>query len=459
MKTAADARENTVTILTAADPGWDEARRAWNLAVDQQPAAIARPASAQDVVAAVGYARRHGLRVAAQGTGHNARPLGLLADTLLIKTEAMRRVSVDPDRMTARAQAGALWQDVADAAADFGLAGLAGSSPDVGVVGYTLGGGMSWLGRKYGLSASNVEAFEVVTADGRLRRADATHDSDLFWALRGGGGSFGVVTAIDLRLFPVAEVYAGLLWWPIAAAPDVLQAWRELTHSGLPDEFTTTARLMRFPAIAEIPEPVRGGSFVVIDVVYLGSQAEADQILTPLRALRPATDTMRVMPARQLGHLHMDPEHPVPVAGGGLLLDSLAPAAIDGVIKLAGPDADTPLLMVELRHLGGELRRARPGNGALAALNADYALFCVGLVTGPESAAAVAGSVSCVQAAMTPWAARQNYLNFSETSQDDPASFWDPEAYDRLRRIKAAVDPQDRIRSNHPIPPAREERS
>jgi hypothetical protein len=263
-----------------------------------------------------------------------------------------------------------------------------------------------------------------------------------------------VVTAVELRLFPVAEMYAGLLWWPIAAAPDVLQAWRKLTQSGLPEEFTTTARLMRFPAIAEIPEPVRGGSFVVIDVIHLGTQAEADRILTPLRALRPVMDTLHVRPARQLGHLHVDPEHPVPVAGAGLLLDTLSPAAIDGIIKLAGPEADTPLLAVELRHLSGEMRRARPANGALAAIDAGYALFCVGLVTGPESAAAVTGSVSGVQAAMTPWAARQNYLNFSETSQNDPASFWGPQAYDRLRRIKAAVDPQDRIRSNHPIPPA-----
>jgi len=447
-------RDSAVSILTATDPGWDEARRAWNLAVDQQPAAIARPASAQDVVAAVGYARRHGLRVTAQGTGHNARPLGRLSDTLLIKTDAMRQVTVDPDRMTARAAAGARWQDVADAAAEWGLAGLAGSSPDVGVVGYTLGGGLSWLGRAYGLSANNVEGFEVVTADGRLRRADADSEPDLFWALRGGGGSFGVVTAVDLRLFPVTEVHAGLLWWPIAAAPDVLQAWRELTDSGLPKEFTTTARLMRFPDIAEIPEPARGGSFVVIDVVHLSSQTEADQILTPLRALRPVIDTIHARPARELGQLHMDPANPVPVAGDGLLLDTLPAEAIDGIIKLAGPEADTPLLAVELRHLGGELGRARPGNGALAAINADYALFCVGLVSGPESAAAVTGGVSSVQGAMSPWTARQHYLNFTETSPDDPATFWDPQAYKLLRRIKAMVDPQDRIRSNHPIPPA-----
>jgi UDP-N-acetylenolpyruvoylglucosamine reductase len=453
VNTAANALGNTLTILTAADPHWDEARRAWNLTADQQPAAIARPASALDVVAAVGYARRHGLRVAAQGTGHNAPPLGPLSDTLLVKTGSMRQVSIDPGRMTARAQAGALWQEVTEAAAGHGLAGLAGTSPDVGVVGYTLGGGIGWLGRKYGLAASNVEAFEAVTADGRLVRADAAHESDLFWALRGGGGSFAVVTEVELRLFPVAAVCAGLLWWPIAAAPDVLQAWRELTASGLPDEFTTTARLLRIPDLPQVPEPMRGGSFVVIDALHRGGPAEADQILAPLRALRPTTDTVHVMPVRDMGHVHMDPEQPVPGVGDAVLLDTLPAAAVDQLIGLVGPGADDAPNMVEVRHIGGEMRRARPGNGALSAIDADYILLGGSAATSPESAAAVTRSVRSILAAMAPWAARQVYLNFAETRRD-PASFWDPQAYARLRRIKAAVDPQDRIQSNHPIPPA-----
>ncbi|HEY2127531.1 MAG TPA: FAD-binding oxidoreductase [Streptosporangiaceae bacterium] len=441
------------TILTAADPGWDEARQAWNLAVDQQPAAIACPASAPDVMAAVNYARRHGLRVAAQGTGHNAAPLGPLSDSVLIKTDGMRRVTIDPRRMTARAEAGAVWQDVTDATADHGLAALAGSSPNVGVTGYTTGGGLSWLGRAYGLSANNVEAFEVVTADGRLVRADAAQETDLFWALRGGGGSFGVVTAAELRLFPVTEVCAGLLWWPVEAAAEVLQAWRELTQRGLPDEFSTAARLMRFPALPQIPEPVRGGSFVVIDAFHLGSEAEAADILAPLRALRPVTDTVHLMPARDLGQVHLDPPQPTPGVGDGVLLDILPAVAIDGLVQLAGPGADTPLLVVELRQLGGEMRWARPGNGALAMIDAGYALFAGGLVTSPESATAITRDIRAIQAAMAPWAARQMYLNFAETRRD-PATFWTPQAYTRLRQIKAAVDPEDRIRSNHPIPPA-----
>ena len=250
------------TLIMPGDPGWDEARRAWNLAVDQHPAAVALPTSAQEVADVIRFARHYGLRVAAQGTGHNAAPLGSLADTVLVRTERMRQVTIDPAARIARAEAGVVWLEVAEAAAEHGLAALAGSSPDVGVVGYTIGGGMSWLGRAYGLSANNVEAIEVVTADGRLRpRRRPGTETDLFWALRGGGGSFGVVTAIELRLFPITEVYAGLLWWPAEAAAAVLQAWRELTQSGLPEEFTTAARLMNVPAD---PRPARAAARQVI---------------------------------------------------------------------------------------------------------------------------------------------------------------------------------------------------
>jgi hypothetical protein len=440
-------------ILSSADPGWDDARQAWDLAVDQRPAAVALPDCAADVVAAVRFAREHGLRVAAQGTGHNAAPLGDLADTLLIKTSRMRRLTIDPVARIARAEAGVVWLEVAEAAAEHGLAGLAGSSPDVGVVGYTVGGGMSWLGRSYGLSANNVEAIELVTADGRLVRADAYHETDLFWALRGGGGSFGVVTAIELRLFPVTEVYAGLLWWPADAAPDVLHAWRELTPGDVPDEFTTSARLMNFPPVLEIPERLRGRSFAVIDVIHLGAPDEADALLAPLRARRPMLDTIGMVPAPALCHLHMDPEHPSSGAGDGSLLAALPAEAIDTIVRVAGPGTGSPLAAVELRQIGGEMSRARPRNGAVAAYDAGYVLFAGGPAPTPRAVSAVESAAAALISAMSPWAARQTYLNIAETRRD-PASFWTPQAYDRLRRIKAAVDPDDVIRANHPIPPA-----
>ena len=439
-------------LLFPASPGWDEARKAWDLAVDQHPAAIALPESVADVVTAVGFARRHGLRVAAQGTGHNAAPLGPLGDTVLVKTHRMRQVRIDPDARTARAQAGAVWADVVGPAAGHGLAALAGSSPDVGVVGYTLGGGMGWLGRAYGLSASNVESFEAVTADGRLVRADACTEPDLFWALRGGGGSFAVVTAVELRLFGVTEVYAGLLWWPIDAAASVLHAWQELTAGGLPDELTTTFRFLRFPDVPDVPEPVRGRAFAVVDAIHLGTPAEADALLAPLRKLRPVTDTVQMISMPALSHLHMDPEHPVPGVGDGIMLADLPAEAVTRLLGAAGPGTGSPL-GVELRHVGGEMKRARPGNGALAAVDAEYALFAAAAAPTPQAVPAIGHQVAAVLSAMSPWAAAQTYLNLTETSRD-PATFWTPQAYDRLRRIKAAVDPADLIRANHPIPPA-----
>ena len=178
-------------------------------------------------------------------------------------------------------------------------------------------------------------------------------------------------------------------------------------------------------------------------------------MLAPLRALRPVTDTVGTIPVQALSHLHMDPEGPTAGTGDGLMLASLPAEAIDTLVRVAGPRAGTPLTVVELRLVGGEMKRVRPANGALAAVDADYAFFAAGPAPFPQAAAAVARSVAEVQSAMSPWAARQMYLNLAETHRR-PGSFWTPEAYDRLRRIKAAVDPGNLIRSNHPIPPTRE---
>ena len=438
-------------VVVPEDARFDTARRAWNLAIDQRPAAVAFPESPQDVAAAVLFAREFGVRVAAQGTGHNAGPLGSLEDTILLKTERMREVSVDPARRTARVEAGVAWLEVVEAVAQHGLAALAGSSPDVGVVGYTLGGGVSFLGRKHGLAANHVSAIELVTADGEFVHADPEHEPDLFWALRGGGGSFAIVTAIELELFPITQAYAGILWYPIDRGPEVLHAWWELTQSDLPDELTTIGRFLNLPPTPEVPEPVRGKSFAIIEAYHLGDPAEADERLAPLRALGPLNDTITTVQMPTLTHLHMDPEQPVPAAGDGILVDHLSADALDAFVEVAGAHAQFPLVSIELRHLGGELRRTRPEHGALASIDADYAMGAVGMVAAPELEASVRTQVQAVKAALAPWAARQMYLGFAETEQD-AATFWTEQAYHRLRRIKTAVDPDDLIRSNHPIP-------
>jgi hypothetical protein len=438
-------------LVTPEHARFDEARRAWNLTVDQQPAAVVFPESPADVVAAVQFAREHDLRIAPQGTGHNAGVLGSLEDTILLKTERMRGVEIDPTRWLARVQAGAVWLEVVEAAAEHGLAALAGSSPDVGVVGYTLGGGASFIGRKHGLCANAVRAIELVTADGRHLRVDSEHEPDLFWALRGGGGSFGIVTSIELELFPITHAYAGVLFYPIDRGDEVLHAWRELTQSDqLPDELTTVGRFLRLPPIPEIPEPLRGKSFVIVEAYHVGDPAQADELLAPLRTLGPVNDTIATVPMPALSHLHMDPEQPVPAAGDGLMLAELPARALDAFVEVAGEFADFPLLTVEIRQLGGALRRPHPEHGALSSIEASYSLFAAGMVPAPDLLAPVRAQVQTVKAALAPWAAEQMYSNFAET-QCDPARFWSEHAYDRMRRIKAAVDPDDLIRANHPL--------
>lgn len=445
--------EHEPRILRPDSPAWDDARRVWNLAVDQQPEAIVLAESVSDVASAVRYARQNGLRVAVQGTGHAPSSLGPLAGTLLLRTGRMRGVQIDAAARLARVEAGTLWLDVIQAAAEHGLAPLTGSAPDVGVAGYTIGGGLSFLGRKHGLAAHALVAAEVVTADGHLVRADEASNSDLLWALRGGGGSFGAVTALEVRLFPLAQVYAGILWFPFERASEVLHTWAELTRSELPDELTTIGRLLQLPPLEEIPEPVRGKSFAIVEAIHCGEPAQADEALAPLRALGPEMDTLRPTPMPELGNLHMDPDHPVPNAGDGLMLDSLPAEAVDELVRVAGPDASSPLLSVEVRHLGGALGRPRPEHAALASVEAEYALYAVGIAATPELGAACAAHLSVVKEALSPWTARRMVMNFADTRRD-PVTFWGGDAHQRLCSLKQEIDPGDVFRSNHPVLPA-----
>src|SRR4051812_42208563 len=325
-------------VYEPGDEGYDEARAAWNLAADQHPAAVAVPENETDVAFAMAYAREAHLRVSVQGTGHNPLPLGDMAESLLIRTHRMRRVEIDPGARIARAQAGAVWADVAAPANEHGLAALVGSSPDVGVVGYSLGGGIGYLGRKYGIQANSVTAIELVTADGDHLRVDGEHDEDLFWALRGGGGNFGVVTAIEFRLYPVEELYAGWLVWPWERAQEVIERWAEWTRAA-PDEVTSMARIMQLPPIEEVPEFLRGRQIVVLSAAFLGSKEDGDELLAPLRELEPEIDTFATMPPLGLSYLHGDPETPVPVLSDQRVIDELPADAIETFVRLAGPEA------------------------------------------------------------------------------------------------------------------------
>src|SRR4051812_49412336 len=300
------AAQMTGRVVTSSDPDWDSTRQVFNLTTDLRPAAIALPRDTDDVIAAVRYAGANGLRVAPQATGHNATPLGSLDDTLLVDVRELQDVAIDPAAGRVRVGAGVKWERVGPQLSELGLAALHGSSPDVGIAGYSLGGGMGWLARKYGLQTNSVTAIELVTADGRPARVDAEHEPDLFWALRGGNGNYGVVTAIEFRVYPVEELYAGAMFFPFQRAGDVLHAYAELAQE-LPDEMMTWAKLLQFPDAPEVPEPFRGQAFTIVFGAFLGSEDEGRALLRPVRDLMPDIDTFAVVPPAALGDLAMDP--------------------------------------------------------------------------------------------------------------------------------------------------------
>jgi FAD/FMN-containing dehydrogenase len=440
-------------VLLPSDDGWDEARRPWQLHVEQRPGAIAYPESAEDVSRVVHVARDAGCRIAVQASGHNASPLRGLDGMVLLKTTRMRGVTIDVASRLARLDAGVRTAEVASAAAPQGLAALTGTSPDVGAVGYTTGGGIGVLSRRFGLCCNHVRAFEVVTADGKLVRADREHEPDLFWALRGGGGSFGVVTAMELELLPLREVYAGTLWYPRERAREVLHTWLELTRAAPPDGLTTMGRLMTFPPIPAVPEAVRGKSFALVHVYHAGDRAQADRLLAPLRALRPLDDTVRPTPTSDLKEVHMDPSQPVPGVGDGVLLAEAPEAAVDALMEEANRAGGPELATVEIRQLEGELARARPESGALASLPAKHVLFAGGFAPKPDLVSSLHRRVEDLKRALEPWTAPSMTMNFADTPRA-PASFWTEPVYERLRRIKTAVDPGNLFLANHPVPPA-----
>jgi len=430
-------------IATADDSDWDQARAAWNLAADQRPDAVAFAESAGDVAATVRFAAENGLRVAAQGTGHGAAPLAPLNGTILIKTERMRGIEIDPDAQTARVEAGVLVLELSEAAGARGLSSMPGSAPDVGVIGYTLGGGLSWLGRRHGFACNRVRAIELIGADGEARQVDAGNDADLFWALRGGGGGYAVITALHLDLLPIAEIYAGALVFPAGVGAEAVRTYRDWV-AGVPDEVSSVVRFITPPPIPDVPEPIRGVPLLTIDAACIGSQAEGEATIATLREIgETIMDTLAWMPAAGLCRIHMDPENPVPGIGEGQTIRELPDEAIDAFVSIAGPDSGSPLLLSELRHLGGTLERPDENGGALSHLDA-------GLPMTPELGEAIPPHLEKIDETMRPWAAVGGYYNFTEGPCDVDAIL-PPDVCDRLGEVKRKWDPDGRIVANHAV--------
>jgi FAD/FMN-containing dehydrogenase len=436
-------------VVVPDDTDWDQARQAWNLAVDQRPVAVVFVESADDVVATVEFAVANDLRIAFNAGGHNAGTIDWSTDALLLKTERMGGIEIDAEAPRARAEAGVLGKAASQAAGVHGLCYLSGTSPDVGIVGYTLGGGLSWMIRKYGLAANSVLAVELVTADGQHVRADPSHEPDLFWALRGGGGNFGAVTTIEFALYPVPEIYAGCFFWPIERATEILNTWREWVDT-VPDECESIGRMLQLPDVPFLPEHLRGRSFVLVEPAFIGSEEDGAALVQPFRDLEPELDTVAMMPTSELSLVNMDPDFPLPYAGDGILLDDCTPLAIDAIVESF---VGSPLLHVEVRHLGGALLRGAPGHGCIDTIEQPFVMFTFGLAADAEMHAAVEHRAGHLIGELGPWDSGRRYLNFAE-SRVDPRSIFPEQSYDRLRELKARYDPEGVFVANHPIPPA-----
>ncbi|MFB9891943.1 FAD-binding oxidoreductase [Planobispora takensis] len=436
-------------VLVAGDEGFDTARLPWNRAVEQPVLAVVEAEDADDVAAVVRAAGLAGLSVSTQPSGHGAS--GNTDGTILLRTGRLRGVEVRPGERLARVGAGVSWGEVLSEAGGHGLTGLAGSSPATGVVGYTLGGGVSWFARKYGYAANSVRAFDVVTADGTRARVDAGSDPELFWALRGGGGDFAVVTAMEFDLHPAPQLYGGRIVWPADRAADVMAAFRETAREA-PEELTVWFSLMQFPPLPEVPQPLRGLSAVLVDVAHLGEAGEAQALLRRFEKIDGRVlDTRGPLPVAALGDICAEPTDPGP---GSILAQLLTRfddrAAATVLAEAAGSGSVAPLALVQVRHLGGALARPVPGAGACGHVEEEYLLSLLGVPFTPESAAAVGERQREISSALVPCTSgRKPFTNLGPGER--AAGAFPGDVLARLRDLKRRRDPLGVLRSNYPV--------
>ncbi len=414
-------------VAVPGDAGY-AAAMPWNVAVPVAPRAVVGVADARDVAETVRFAARHGLRVAVQRTGHGAVAYDG-DDVLLVHTARLDRCEVDVAGRSARVGAGAVWQEVLDAATPHGLAPLVGSSAGVGVAGFLTGGGIGPFVRTYGASSDHVRSFEVVTGAGRILRATPDEHAELFWGLRGGKGSLGIVTEVGIDLVELPGFYGGALYFDGGDAPAVLHAWRVMCAS-LPEKVNTSAAILQLPAMPGVPEPLAGRMTVAVRFTATTAAEQAERLLAPVRgAAQPIIDVVGPMPYAAIAGVHADPVDPMPTHEDSALLRELPSDALDALLAAVGPGSGSPQVIAELRLLGGALARPAAHPSALSHRDAAFNLLTIGVLA-PPVADAVPGHAAGVMAAMGPWSTGGSLPNFSASA--DPARI--ARAYDEDTR-------------------------
>jgi len=443
-------------VILPGDDGYAAERAVYNLNLPLEPALIVGVTSDADVQAAVRFAAESGLPVSVNNTGHQV--VRAAQSAVLISTRRMSGLTIDSENRTARIEPGVRWGQVVNEASEVGLAPMNGSSPTVGSIGYSLGGGQSvaWS-RSKGYAADHILSLDVVTADGLLRHVTAESEPELFWALRGGKGNFGAVTAMVCELFAQTRIYGGGVWFAIEHVPELMPAWHEWVET-LPEEATTSVAVQRLPPLPDLPPPLQGASVLHMRFTHLGSAAEGEQLFAPMRAIAPSIlDSVAEMPYTSIGTVHMDPPGPIPYWDRTMMFADLPKEAMDEFVALTGPDSDCPLVSVELRHLGGAMDREPAVPNAVPTRGLPFVMFAFG-VGGPDQEDLMRGSLAELISGLEPWSAGRMMANFMSAEEATaPAQLraaYGEERYDRLARIKTSYDPHNLFRMNHNIVPA-----
>ncbi len=443
-------------VFTPGDDGYEEARAGFGVSDLPTPDVVVVVTSSGDVTAAVNFARSQQLPVGVKATGHN---FGFpYRGGLMINTERMQGFSIDLERHIARVEAGVHWGPVVAAAHQYGLAPLNGSAPHVGIVGYTLFGGFGWLLRKYGAAVDSVVAADVVTADGVLHRVSETSEPELFWALRGASGNFGIVTALEFKLHPVSEIYGGAMFFPMERAREVLTTYSEWVKT-VPDELTSSIVMFRVPPVPDVPEMLRGKAVMTIRAAYIGAEADGVALLQPIRSLGGLiADTFRMMPYSESHLISNDPVKGAPSRRSTTMLKHLSAEMIDALVRANGIDSTTAVKLVEIRHLGGAMTRVDPSASAFSQRYAPFIVQTIDAVAGPELAAAAERNTQALVAALQPHStggALASWLGNGDYGAERTRAGFSPEHYERLTLLKRRYDPTNMFRLNHNIPPAK----
>ena len=424
-------------VQEAHDPGYDALVQAWNLSVPMRPAAVVEPTCTDDVVRTVRFAAQHGLTVGVQATGHGA--VSSLAGHVLVATRRLDEVVVHPEQRWARVGAGVKWAALVAAAAPYGLAGVSGSSTDVGIVGYTTGGGVGPLARTHGIASDKVRAIEVVTGDGEFRRVTPDEHPDLFFALRGGKGAGGIITALEIDLVELPTFYGGACFFDAADAPAVLRAWRAWSDE-LPEAGTTSFAVFQLPAMPGVPEPLAGRTTLSVRFLWTGDHEEGERRLAQVRrAAEPILDGVAVLPYSAVDAVHTDPVDPMPVYEASMLLTELPEEALAALLDRCGAGSGSPHVLLEVRQLGGAYAREGAAPSAFCHRDARYSVLAVGLAGTPGASE----HADELFDALSRWDTGGVWPNFAPPH--DPTSAaraYDAETLERLRDVVATYDPQ-----------------